>query len=241
MNENNEKNFLPNDADNNNATEAFKAEFNDAVVKSSDNNATNPQEVVNESNRNSEAYKEHIDADANELDYKNQESDHHANLCDSVGNQDNISDSSDNEVVSDPNVFATDFTTVEEVRKKRSQKRKHSIKALIRESNLAVFLSALSVILLVALAALLSIGILPAGNRMVYVGVSTLGPIETQNGTAPAEMLENFKNSVVIIEVTRSQNGSTGSGIVISEDGYIVTNYHVIEGAKKISVKFYLL
>ncbi|MEM7379118.1 MAG: trypsin-like peptidase domain-containing protein, partial [Pseudomonadota bacterium] len=30
-----------------------------------------------------------------------------------------------------------------------------------------------------------------------------------------------------------------GSGVVISEDGYIVTNHHVIDGADSISVSFY--
>ena len=32
---------------------------------------------------------------------------------------------------------------------------------------------------------------------------------------------------------------STGSGVIYSEDGYIITNNHVVEGANKISVKLY--
>ena len=32
---------------------------------------------------------------------------------------------------------------------------------------------------------------------------------------------------------------STGSGVIYSEDGYIITNYHVVEGADKISVTLY--
>ncbi|MFT7550765.1 MAG: serine protease Do [Rhodothermales bacterium] len=53
--------------------------------------------------------------------------------------------------------------------------------------------------------------------------------------------------SVVFIEVESGQRGlfrrggggvsqSAGSGVVISEDGYVVTNYHVIEGANRIRV-----
>ena len=127
----------------------------------------------------------------------------------------------------------------ENKRKARRSSRRISTKALIRESNLAICLSAISIILLVAIAALLSIGILPAGNRMVYVGISSLGPVETQSGSASPELLEEFKKSVVIIEVTKAQSSGSGSGIVLSSDGFIVTNYHVIEGASKIAVTFY--
>lgn len=131
---------------------------------------------------------------------------------------------------------------IEETAKKEKSPRKSrklSTKALVRESNLALCLSAISIILLTAIAALLTLGILPVGNRMIYVNVSTLGPVENQSGTASPEVLEEFKKSVVIVEVTRTQSGGTGSGIILSSDGFIVTNYHVVEGAKKIAVTFY--
>ena len=36
----------------------------------------------------------------------------------------------------------------------------------------------------------------------------------------------------------RSEGQSSGSGVVIHEDGYIVTNYHVVKGATKTSIRF---
>ena len=40
--------------------------------------------------------------------------------------------------------------------------------------------------------------------------------------------------------ICQSRNGSsTGTGIVMTEDGYVITNYHVIDGAEKIQVLLY--
>ena len=67
--------------------------------------------------------------------------------------------------------------------------------------------------------------------------------------TAPTDFIDAAKSSreaVVFIESSVLANGSTyhtkkfkkntGSGVIISNDGYIVTNNHVIEGAEKIQV-----
>lgn len=48
-----------------------------------------------------------------------------------------------------------------------------------------------------------------------------------------------IKPSVVLIEATRPQSSGEGTGFFISENGYIATNYHVVEGASEIKVTLY--
>ena len=44
--------------------------------------------------------------------------------------------------------------------------------------------------------------------------------------------------STVSILCTLPRGSATGSGVVLSQDGYVITNYHVVEGAAAISVLF---
>ena len=64
---------------------------------------------------------------------------------------------------------------------------------------------------------------------------------------SPAEVYAANVNSTVTISGTiytnswggQQSSNVSGSGFVISQDGYILTNYHVVEGTSKIDVKFY--
>ena len=73
------------------------------------------------------------------------------------------------------------------------------------------------------------------GDRTVYVHEdgSVGGKL-----TIP-EVYEKMKVSTVEISVTASDGSGTGTGIIMSEDGYVITNAHVVEGAKKITVTFF--
>ena len=239
MNEQNEKNIPSENCEDNTAAEAFKPEFNDLVVDI-DATADENSDIVEETSNNADTSSADCAADQDRGENfagsnEPSESKYTDTVVETAQELPNVVDEVESET---PNIETFNTNTVDKP-KKSKRNRRHTTRALIKESNVALILSAVSVILLVALTALLSLGILPAGNRMVYVGVSTLGPVESASGYASPELLEEFKNSVVIIDVTTATGGGTGSGIILSQDGYIVTNYHVVSGAKKINVAFY--
>ena len=65
------------------------------------------------------------------------------------------------------------------------------------------------------------------------------GIVDTEGDDEAVVGVEQAKHSVVVIEVKTETGGGTGTGIIMTSDGYIATNHHVIEGATKIKVTFY--
>ena len=57
-----------------------------------------------------------------------------------------------------------------------------------------------------------------------------------EQGLSLQEIYEKNIHSVVSITCSHRNGASTGTGVIFSEEGYIVTNYHVIEDARAISV-----
>lgn len=66
----------------------------------------------------------------------------------------------------------------------------------------------------------------------------------TSTEMTPQDVYENYVNAVVLVynQGTTStywgqaESQSSGSGMIISKDGYVITNNHVVEGAEKLTV-----
>ena len=68
--------------------------------------------------------------------------------------------------------------------------------------------------------------------------INTAPPMDGEQMDA-VEGVTKALPSVVVIEAKTAEGDGTGTGIVLSEDGYIATNHHVIEDATRIRVTFY--
>ena len=76
----------------------------------------------------------------------------------------------------------------------------------------------------------------------------TVKKVTGQALMSPAEVYASTVNSIVSINCSavstnifgqRVESASSGSGVVITQDGYIVTNHHVISGASSVTVTMY--
>ena len=57
-----------------------------------------------------------------------------------------------------------------------------------------------------------------------------------EGGMSLQDIYDKCIDSTVSILCTLSDGTSSGSGVVLSADGYVITNYHVVEGASAVSV-----
>ena len=67
---------------------------------------------------------------------------------------------------------------------------------------------------------------------------ATVPNIPQEGGLSFQEIYEKNIPSVVSVLCQLSSGSSSGTGVVLSENGYIVTNCHVVEGARSITLRF---
>ncbi|MBO5270169.1 MAG: trypsin-like peptidase domain-containing protein [Clostridia bacterium] len=104
-----------------------------------------------------------------------------------------------------------------------------------------LMIGAVFALLLAVLFLVLWIGESPAfgsggvvSERVVYIS----GAGDAEEELAVEMTVAKVMPSSVSIIVSNAQGKGVGSGFVFSEDGYIATNYHVIEGKTSITVRF---
>jgi S1-C subfamily serine protease len=99
------------------------------------------------------------------------------------------------------------------------------------------------ILLVVALILVLGAGLLAGWefgrNNAPSSTPGTGSQATTSQDAAVIATAQDFQPSVVQINVTTEKGSGLGSGTIIDSRGYIVTNYHVVEGAKSITVDLY--
>ncbi len=87
----------------------------------------------------------------------------------------------------------------------------------------------------------------PQGPAGPHGEVGPQGPTGPQGPAGPAggsgsasnsivSVIANLQQAIVRIDVTLARGGVSGSGSIIDKRGYVLTNYHVIDGAQSIQV-----
>jgi serine protease Do len=97
----------------------------------------------------------------------------------------------------------------------------------------------LSAVFLISLGLLIAVIALGGGNGDSMGGILRPGINDSANDKEAVVGVEQAKRSVVVIEVTTEKGGGTGTGIIMTSDGYIATNHHVVDDANKIKVTFH--
>lgn len=74
-----------------------------------------------------------------------------------------------------------------------------------------------------------------SGSNAVVKPNAAMTPVQVYEKTNLA-VVSITNEAVAVIDGVETKYGSAGTGFIISEDGYIVSNYHVIEDAESLSV-----
>ena len=134
-----------------------------------------------------------------------------------------------------------DDTVKEEIEQPKAEKTEEKAATQPRKKkntapHLSCVLSACSIVLLLAFAFSVMTGLFPIESSYTPSTNNTPTSPETE---ADPSLIEDFLNSVVVVKGTGVSSISTGTGVIISTDGYIITNYHVIENCSVVTVELY--
>ena len=111
-----------------------------------------------------------------------------------------------------------------------------------KKGTCALILSIVATLLTLTTLVCSVMGIFPlfdGAGGVVNLLVSGGGSGEDVSGDTSSDMLEDVINSVVLVKTTTASGTGIGTGIILSADGYIATNYHVVDQAKSITVTTY--
>jgi putative serine protease PepD len=77
----------------------------------------------------------------------------------------------------------------------------------------------------------------PTATAAAPADRGTVRPVAETSDSTAKDVYNGAKDAVVYISAQTGQGTATGSGFVISTDGKIITNQHVVDGATSVSVK----
>ena len=117
-------------------------------------------------------------------------------------------------------------------------------KAKRQKRSVLIYLTVLVAVVLVCLALLTAtvlnsikdINTVPAPQETPQIQTQQPQP---QTKPSTAVIAELVKPSVVLIEAAAETSTSSGTGFILTSNGYIVTNYHIVEGTMQIRVTLY--
>src|SRR5579883_2488541 len=67
-------------------------------------------------------------------------------------------------------------------------------------------------------------------------GAGTELRAEYNRRTAIVEAVQKTKDSIVTVKVQKGRKEIIGTGVIVDERGYVITNHHVVSGAESMTV-----